>query len=107
MATNAIALLRDLRARGVVIKASGDRLVCTPRQVLTDVDVDLLRRHKFTILAWLAFQEQNLQTVCRACGGRRFWISTMTQVICCICHPPATRELIRDEIEVEGPDAAA
>jgi len=49
----AVALIADLRARGLVIEAVGDRLKVTPPGVLTAVDRTSLRDHKAELLMLL------------------------------------------------------
>ncbi len=38
---------------------------------------------------------------CRTCNGYVFWRSTHGAVICVVCHPPATRELVKEWVWVE------
>jgi len=51
--STAATLVADLRARGLVIEAVGDRLKITPPGVLTEADRAALRAHKAALLALL------------------------------------------------------
>ena len=91
---NADVLLADLRERGVVLVADGDRLRCRPKSLLTDDDLAALRVNKSAILYRLSIPRDLHRLVCYACRSRRFWQSTYGAIICPRCHPPASPDLV-------------
>jgi hypothetical protein len=44
---------------------------------------------------------------CRACKGRRWWRFLQGPLVCGICYPPATPDLVADWIEDEAPPPEA
>ena len=52
------ALVAELRARGVELRAVGDRLRYKPASALTPADVEVLRQHKAAVLALLRAAER-------------------------------------------------
>lgn len=53
MPAEAEALVAELRARGVELRAVGDRLRYKPASALTPADVEVLRKHKEAVIALL------------------------------------------------------
>ena len=96
---NADALLVDLRARGVVLVAEGDRLRCRPRSLLTPADLIVLQANKPAIIDRL---NSGLRRIaCITCHGSRFWLSVRGATICGDCHPPGSPDLVARLIETK------
>src|SRR5262245_9142234 len=105
MASSVVDLVRDLRSRGVVLAVDGSRLVCTPRTLVADAEIPLLRRLKGSIVALVSFDGRQ-NTKCYSCGGSRYWISA-SAVVCSTCHPPAIPRLVIEEMDLGVGDASA
>ena len=91
---NADVLLADLRERGIVLVADGNRLRCRPKSLLTTDDLAALRVNKSAILSRLSTPRDSHRLVCFGCRSRRFWQSIHGVIICPRCHPPATSDLV-------------
>jgi hypothetical protein len=89
---NAAALVTDLRARGVTLKADRGTLRCRPKSALSDSDIAALKAMKAEILS--ALQRPATRVTCYSCRGHRFWISVYGVAICATCHPPAAPSLV-------------
>jgi hypothetical protein len=109
------ALVAELHARGVELRAVGDRLRYKPVSALTPADVEVLRKHKAAVIALLRAAEQPpavaltsyahpwpdalerlgsrrvgpFHPCARACG-RWSWVRFGDTVFCLVC---ATREV--------------
>ena len=94
-------VIADLRARGIVLVADGTHLRCRPRSALTECDLATLREIKPAVLARL--REEHATTpakiVCYACRTSSFWRSIHGPLVCGVCHPPASPELVDKWIE--------
>jgi hypothetical protein len=88
------ALIADLRARGVTLTSDGKHLRCRPRSALTAEDLKALRASKREILSWLANGRKATRVICHACRTSSFWLSIHGAVVCGICHPPASPNLV-------------
>ena len=99
-------VIADLRARGVVLVADGNQLRCRPRSALTERDLATLREIKPAVLARLREERgaSPARVVCYACKSSRFWRSIHGRIVCAVCHPPASPELVKEWI---GPSAGA
>ncbi len=91
---NADVLIADLRDRGVVLVADGDRLRCRPDSLLTAEDLAALRTNKPTILDRLSAPPVSHRVVCYSCRSRRFWQSVHGAIVCGVCHYPASPDLV-------------
>lgn len=89
-------VIADLRARGIVLVADGTHLRCRPRSALTECDLATLREIKPAVLARLREERgaSLAKVVCYSCKSSRFWRSIHGPIVCGICHPPATPELV-------------
>ena len=99
---NADVLLADLRARGIVLVAEGDRLRCRPRSLLTTEDLTTLRANKPALLDRLANGAGARRVICYACHGSCFWLSIHGVTVCGPCHPPASLDLVVKWIDETG-----
>ena len=95
-------LVAELRERGVELRADGDLLRCRPKSALTPEDLTKLRARKLEVLAYLRRELSRKQTgrvVCYACKTSRFWLSIHGVIVCGLCHPPASPDLVDKWIE--------
>lgn len=99
--TPAVALLADLRARGVELVATGDRLRFRPASAVSEDTRDALRAHKAELLALLAPRSYSYpwpdslpglgrRTVgpfarCSACAAEHSWVRYGALVVCLRC----------------------
>ena len=63
-----------------------------------------------TILSVLADSETGdaqsaLVSPCRSCHGTRFWLSIHGVIVCGLCHPPGSPDLVAEWIEDDNGDA--
>ena len=95
-----LEFVRGLNQRGVRVEARAGRLIVdAPRGVLTLEDRKALQAQKPGILRLLARRCEAERLVCFACHDHRFWRSVSGVVICGVCHPPATDDLVAEWIE--------
>lgn len=99
--TPAVALLADLRARGVELVATGDRLRFRPASAVSEDTRDALRAHKAELLALLAPRSYSYpwpdslpglgrRTVgsfarCLECRAEWSWVRYGDRVLCLTC----------------------
>jgi hypothetical protein len=57
----ALQLLLALEARGCRLRAEGDALLVSPRDRLTDVDRDQIRRWKWHLMALATYEPRSIQ----------------------------------------------
>ena len=121
----AVQLLRELKGRGAVVRAVGDRIrIEAPRGTITDELRSLIREHKTELLRLLnAGQREaggHVETErsagvtlalslrpggrCWCCGQSRWWLSVYGVLVCSTCHPPAVEELVKRYLD--GKEAA-
>ena len=93
-------VITDLRARGIALVADGPHLRCRPRSALTECDLATLREIKPAVLARLREERgaSLAKVVCYACKSSRFWRSIHGPIVCRVCHPPASPELVAEWI---------
>ena len=100
-------IIADLRARGVALVADGNWLRCRPRSALTECDLATLREIKPAVLARLRKERVGSRgrIVCHACKTSRFWRSIRGVIVCGLCHPPGSPDLVEEWIEGDKGDA--
>jgi hypothetical protein len=120
MSPAALALLQDLRRRGVEVRARGTEIVFWPRSLVPAEDVDLIKAHRGDLLrilssrpdfllvegrlcpvTWLSPTGRPPHYACRACSASHWWrlrgeFSSTRRWVCGRCHAP---DLAQDEIE--------
>lgn len=70
----AAQLLATLNARGVTVEATPDgNLRCTPSDILTPADVDMIRAHKPALRALLAGEDDVPSSPCGCCWRPLVW----------------------------------
>lgn len=93
-----VALLLELRRRGVFLRSDRDRIGFR-RGSLGPEDLDRLREAKEDILALLRAERENEPIPagpCRACRGRRYWFGGPGPTWACgKCHPPGDPAFVR------------
>ena len=95
----AVALVTELRARGVTLIADGDTLRCRPASSLASHELETLRALKLQVLALLRTEIRTERLICYCCRSRRFWRSDYGVAVCAKCHPPPCDEFVQAWID--------